>query len=45
MKLLQFRSSVVHCLSLHISSVNGTVTQLLDTGNLVLIQNDDKRVV
>ena len=25
--------------------MNATVTQLLDTGNLVLIQNDDKRVV
>ncbi|KAL6333446.1 hypothetical protein AAG906_028631 [Vitis piasezkii] len=28
-----------------ISSVNPTVAQLLDTGNLVLIQKDDKRVV
>ncbi|KAJ9690200.1 hypothetical protein PVL29_012719 [Vitis rotundifolia] len=28
-----------------ISSVNPTVAQLLDTGNLVLIQNGDKRVV
>ncbi|KAJ9690182.1 hypothetical protein PVL29_012706 [Vitis rotundifolia] len=28
-----------------ISSANATVAQLLDTGNLVLIQNDDNRVV
>ncbi|RVW86350.1 G-type lectin S-receptor-like serine/threonine-protein kinase RKS1 [Vitis vinifera] len=39
------RNTHVWSTNVSISSVNAIVAQLLDTGNLVLIQNDDKRVV
>lgn len=43
--LLHRGNTHVWSTNVSISSVNATVAQLLDTGNLVLIQNDDKRVV
>ena len=43
--LLHRGNTHVWSTNVSISSVNPTVAQLLDTGNLVLIQNGDKRVV
>ncbi|RVW13876.1 Receptor-like serine/threonine-protein kinase SD1-8 [Vitis vinifera] len=43
--LLHRGNTHVWSTNVSISSANATVAQLLDTGNLVLIQNDDKRVV
>ncbi|RVW67533.1 G-type lectin S-receptor-like serine/threonine-protein kinase RKS1 [Vitis vinifera] len=43
--LLHHGNTHVWSTNVSISSVNATVAQLSDTGNLVLIQNDDKRVV
>ncbi|KAJ9690206.1 hypothetical protein PVL29_012722 [Vitis rotundifolia] len=43
--VLYRRDSPLWSTNVSVSSVNNTVAQLLDTGNLVLIQNDGKRVV
>lgn len=43
--VLYRRDSPLWSTNVSVSSVNSTVAQLLDTGNLVLIQNDGKRVV
>ncbi|KAJ9690183.1 hypothetical protein PVL29_012707 [Vitis rotundifolia] len=43
--LLHRGNTHVWSTNVSISSVNATVAQLLDTGNLVLIQNDDKGVL
>ncbi|XP_002270258.2 G-type lectin S-receptor-like serine/threonine-protein kinase At1g11410 [Vitis vinifera] len=43
--VLYRRDSLIWSTNVSVSSVNNTIAQLLDTGNLVLIQNDGKRVV
>ena len=43
--VLYRRDSLICSTNVSVSSVNNTIAQLLDTGNLVLIQNDGKRVV
>ncbi|KAL6333142.1 hypothetical protein AAG906_028325 [Vitis piasezkii] len=43
--VLYRRDSPLWSTNVSVSSVNNTIAQLLDTGNLALIQNDGKRVV